>query len=274
MPMLNNWDDLGGINTYTKAFGGNHSSFFTDAKSQAAYKNYVKFIVNRYKNSSAIFAWELCNEVRCPGCKHTVITKWASDMSAYIKTLDPRHMVALGDEGWYYPPESDGSYAYSGYEGVDFVANLNISTLDYGTFHLYPDPWGYNNTWGSTWIEQHDESGRVAGKPVVLEEYGSAETNHANLTTPLQQTVVKHTSIAYDSLWQFGTQLSTGPSSHDSNSVFTNTSDYETLVVQHAADMLAKLIITSNALGERFSFRMYIFTWITTLLLLKLKGRP
>ena len=37
-------------------------------------------------------------------------------------------------------------------EGVDFVANLKIPTLDYGVFHLYPNSWGYNYTWGSEWI--------------------------------------------------------------------------------------------------------------------------
>ena len=139
LPLLNNWDDLGGINTYTNAFGGSETSFYTDTRSQAAYRDYVEFIVNRYKSSSAIFAWELCNEPRCRGCDRSVITNWASSTSAFIKSLDSRHMVALGDEGWFYPPESDGSYAYSGYEGVDFEANLCIKTLDYGTFHLYPD---------------------------------------------------------------------------------------------------------------------------------------
>lgn len=60
-------------------------------------------------------------------------------------------MVTLGDEGWLYPENGygDESYAYSGAEGVDFVANLKIPTLDYGTFHLYPNSWGYDYTWGS-----------------------------------------------------------------------------------------------------------------------------
>lgn len=79
----------------------------------------------------------------------------------------------------------DGSYAYSGAEGVDFVANLKIETLDYGTFHLYPNSWGYNYTWGSEWIEQHDEIGRKAEKPVVLEEYGTPfPNNHTGTEGP------------------------------------------------------------------------------------------
>ena len=52
-------------------------------------------------------------------------------------------MVTLGDEGWLCGG-GDGSYAYSCAEGVDFAKNLAIPTLDYGTFHMYPDQWGYN----------------------------------------------------------------------------------------------------------------------------------
>lgn len=147
--MLNNFDSLGGINTYVKAYGGNATTFFTNPRAQAAYKNYVSFIVNRYKSSPAIFAWELCNEPRCNGCPTSVITNWASEISAYIKSLDPTHMVALGDEGWFAPPYGDGSYAYSGIEGVDFLQILGIRTIDYGTLHLYPSQWGYPYSWGS-----------------------------------------------------------------------------------------------------------------------------
>jgi mannan endo-1,4-beta-mannosidase len=58
-------------------------------------------------------------------------------------------MVTLGDEGWLSPADGygDSSYAHSAYEGVDFVKNLQIRTLDYGVFHMYPDQWGYNYTW-------------------------------------------------------------------------------------------------------------------------------
>ncbi len=38
--------------------------------------------------------------------------------------------------------------------------------------------WGYNYTWGSTWIEQHDAIGAKAGKPVILEEYGTPFPNN------------------------------------------------------------------------------------------------
>ena len=250
LPMLNNWGDLGGIATYTTAFGGNATSFYTDAKSQAAYRNYISFIVNRYKNTNAIFAWELCNEPRCHGCDTSVIYNWASETSAFIKSLDPSHMVTLGDEGWMAPPTGDGSYAYSGAEGVDFIKNLGISTLDYGTFHMYPDQWGYNFTWGNTWIEQHDAAGKAAGKPVVLEEYGAPYANNKTaITLPWQNTIVQDTSIAYDSYWQFATTLPSGTNDADNYAIYYNTaagSDYQTLFIQHAKAMAAKPAVANQ----------------------------
>lgn len=130
---VNNWSALGGIQSYTNAFGGNATSWYTDSKSQQAYKDYIKVLVDRYKCSAAVFAWELANEPRCQGCDTSVIYDWATEISQYIKSLDSKHMVTLGDEGWFAPADGigDGSYAYQGGEGIDFVKNLGIETLDY-----------------------------------------------------------------------------------------------------------------------------------------------
>ena len=38
--------------------------FYTDPEIKQAYRNYVNQIIYRYKNSPAVFAWELANEVR------------------------------------------------------------------------------------------------------------------------------------------------------------------------------------------------------------------
>ncbi|KAL8644655.1 MAG: hypothetical protein Q9226_007658, partial [Calogaya cf. arnoldii] len=44
LPLLNNFDALGGINTYTAVYGGDHNSFYTNTRAQTAYKNYIRFI--------------------------------------------------------------------------------------------------------------------------------------------------------------------------------------------------------------------------------------
>jgi len=49
-------------------------------------------------------------------------------------------MVCPGDEGWLSPSFAgcDGSYGYSGYEGVDYVNNLAVPT--FRLWHLSPVP--------------------------------------------------------------------------------------------------------------------------------------
>lgn len=152
---VNNWSDYGGINAYTTAFGGNSTSWYTSSEIQNVYRRYIKAVVSRYSQSSAIFAWELANEPRCNGCDTSVIYDWISSTSAFIKSIDPLHMVGIGDgtlasplmkiallisnpEGFGLDIGSDGSYPYTYAEGLDFAKNLKIDTIDFGTFHLYP----------------------------------------------------------------------------------------------------------------------------------------
>ncbi|KAL9008391.1 MAG: hypothetical protein Q9173_006482 [Seirophora scorigena] len=246
LPLLNNFDALGGINTYTNVYGGTHNGFYTNAAAQAAYKNYIKFIVNRYKSSTAVFSWELCNEPRCSGCSTSIITKWATDTSAYIKSLDPQHLVSLGDEGWLtqtssYLANNDGSYAYSGYEGVDFEKNLAIRTIDFGTVHMYANQWGYNYTWGNTWIAQHNAVGKKLGKPVLLEEYAVLEgEDRVGIAGPWQNTVLRKTSLAGDLMWQFGTQFPSGTRPLDEYAVYWGSGELNTLGSEHVRAMEAK----------------------------------
>ena len=153
---VNNWSDYGGMAAYVTAFGGNQTAWYTNDAIQAAYQNYIKAVVSRYSDSSAVFAWELANEPRCHGCDTSVIYNWVKTTSAYIKSLDSKHMVCIGDgnslpnypiytllttptEGFGLDLESDGSYPYTYAEGTNFTMNLGIDTIDFGTFHLYPD---------------------------------------------------------------------------------------------------------------------------------------
>jgi Endo-beta-mannanase len=94
---VNNWSDYGGMAAYVTAFGGSQTSWYTNTAAQTAYRAYIKAVVSRYIDSSAVFAWELANEPRCNGCDTSVIHDWIQSTSAYIKSLDSKHMVAIGD---------------------------------------------------------------------------------------------------------------------------------------------------------------------------------
>ncbi len=136
--LINNWGDYGGESAYSSYFGGTATGWYTNPQIQAQYQTYIEAVVSRYLTSTTVFGWELANEPRCSRCDLNTIYNWAAATSKYIKSLDPNHMVGIGDEG-FMASGGDGSYPYTiGAGGYDFVQNLNISTIDYGTIHLYP----------------------------------------------------------------------------------------------------------------------------------------
>lgn len=116
---VNNWDDYGGMQVYLDYYGGStHEDWFTMPEIQAQYQTYIAAVMSRYWNSSSVLAWELCNEPRCEGCDVSIIYDWAKNTSEYIKSIDPYHMVTLGDEG-FNPSAGDGSYPYTTGEGLN-----------------------------------------------------------------------------------------------------------------------------------------------------------
>ncbi|PLV56249.1 cellulase family glycosylhydrolase [Thermotoga sp. SG1] len=198
--LVNNWDDFGGMNQYVRWFGGtHHDDFYRNEKIKEEYKKYVSFLINRvntytgvpYREEPTIMAWELANEPRCETDKSgNTLVEWVKEMSAYIKSLDPNHLVAVGDEGFFNnyegfrPYGEEAEWAYNGWSGVDWKRLLEIETVDFGTFHLYPSHWGVSPEnyaqWGAKWIEDHIKIAKEIGKPVVLEEYGIPKSAPVN----------------------------------------------------------------------------------------------
>jgi len=134
----------------------------------------------------------------------------------------------------------DGSYPYTqAAGGYDFVENLGISTLDFGTLHLYPDSWGQADSWGNDWISNHAAACAKAGKPCLVEEYGTT-SNKATDEGQWQATSLSSTGMGGDCFWQDGDTLSTGQSPDDGYTIFYGTSDWTALVTDHIASIKAK----------------------------------
>lgn len=188
MVLVNNWRDFGGMDQYLTWFGRDkHHEFYTAPEVKQAYKNWVQHVVMRtnsitgkpYREDPTIFSWELANEPRnkagrafdrSEGWTNSTITDWADEMSRYIKSLDPNHMVSVGDEGFL---NGGGSHwAYKANDGVDHAALTALPGVDFGTFHLYPEDWGATLEWGEAWIADHVRVARELNKPTVLEEFG------------------------------------------------------------------------------------------------------
>ena len=197
LALTNNWKDYGGMPQYVQWFLGlpddeysddpvNHDRFYTTRSIRNCYKAWARHVIRRrnpytglrYNEDPTIMAWELANEPRNRSDKSGgQVLAWVREMSAYIKFLAPRQLVAVGDEGFYGDPNND-DYPYSDYEGNRWKKFVAVPTVDYGTVHLYPGHWGETppkadpTAWGTTWINDHLRDGARLRKPVVIEEYG------------------------------------------------------------------------------------------------------
>lgn len=257
--LTNNWADYGGMDVYTVNNGGKyHDDFYRDPKIIAAFKTYVKAFVSRYKDSNAIFAWELANEPRCgadgvrnlprsTSCDHTVMTAWIKEMGAFIKSIDPNHMVTWGGEGEF-RYEGDPDWAYNGADGGDFNEEMQIPEMDFGTFHLYPDWWSKSVEWANKWVEDHGKAQQQFKKPVLFEEYGwlAPQQRLEYLGQVRNETRVEviskwqEISLKYkmsDMYWQYGDcTLSYGCNHNDGFTIYNNNPvEAKPLIYDHAA---------------------------------------
>ncbi|KAF5378245.1 hypothetical protein D9757_009166 [Collybiopsis confluens] len=245
-------ESTGGMDVYVNQILGQgqpHDFFYTNPTVIAAFKNYVKTFVTRYLNEPGILAWELANEPRCLGttntgsgtCSISTISTWIQEISSFIKSIDPNHLVAVGDEGFFNEP-GNPTFVYQGFQpslGIDFAANLNISTVDFGTFHNYPASDSYDGasqTFGAQWIQDHAAAMKASNKPVIMEEFSVAENTIAQYTN--WYSIIESTGMAGDLIWQSGSILSNGPS--DPNLAVYPGSDVYTLNTQHAAALRAR----------------------------------
>ncbi|KAJ4490111.1 glycoside hydrolase [Lentinula aciculospora] len=227
--------DYGGMDVYVNQLlgqGSPHDYFYTNAT--------VIAFVTRYLNEPGILAWELANEPRCLGstsatsgtCTVSTISIWAAELSAFIKSIDPNHLVAIGDEGFFNDP-GNPIYVYQGSLGVDFNANLNISTLDFGTFH---ESWGESDSpgsFGTQYIEDHATAMKVSNKPVIMEEFGVTISSQSDTYSTWYSSVLS-AGLTGDLIWQAGSDLINSPTPNDGYAVYPG-SDVYVLDTQHAA---------------------------------------
>ena len=182
LPLVNYWKDFGGMPLYLKWLGisGGVEEFYRSPAARSAYQDWVRTVVTRrntrtsrfYYEEPAIMAWDLANEPRCeiPGGRELLLD-WIGNMSAFLKSLDQNHLLAVGDEG-FLRHASTNDDLYDGRHGVDGEAILNFGEIDFGTFHFYPESMNRTPDFAETWIRDHVDSGARANKPMLLEEYG------------------------------------------------------------------------------------------------------
>jgi mannan endo-1,4-beta-mannosidase len=191
LTLTNYWSDYGGMPWYVSQCirpGASADLFYTDSCSQTYFKQWIDFLVTRintytnraYRDDPTIFAWELANEPRSGDSTGETVRTWVSQTAAYIKSLDPNHMVDTGEEGFdttttgysSLATYNNQSYMFNGGAGVSFSQNTADPNIDFGSAHLYPEYWNFSLAAGSNWIADHILIARGLGKPLVLGEFG------------------------------------------------------------------------------------------------------
>lgn len=155
----------------------------------AQFKAHIKFMLGRnnrytqtkYIDDPTIMTWEIANEPRAFSKENIpAFQAWLRDVSAYIKKLDPNHLVTTGTEGQWGCEES-----YFVFETIHSDPNI-----DYLTMHIWPKNWSWldvknisgtlnksiDNT--NAYMQKHVAIAEKLHKPIVLEEFGLPRDKH------------------------------------------------------------------------------------------------
>lgn len=119
------WDD----SPYNAANGGpcnTRQEFFTSVEAREQFKNRLRYLVARWGYSPHIAMWELFNEidnVSAPlNIPDHVITNWHTEMSAYLKAVDPYGRMVTT------------SISHRDINGLNAIASIDINQK-----HIYHD---------------------------------------------------------------------------------------------------------------------------------------
>jgi mannan endo-1,4-beta-mannosidase len=147
--LTNWWRDTGGVVQYLNWAGINSANdnlpfgidteqamlFYTNRKTIDLYKEHVRRIVLRrnsitgglYRDDPTIFAYELMNEAQSAAGRFKERRRWIEEMSGFIKSMDPNHLVTPGVWGYRYT-----------WEASEWLLDHKIKTIDFCDVHHYP----------------------------------------------------------------------------------------------------------------------------------------
>lgn len=199
-----------------EGFMARSASFYQSAKAQEEYRNTIKTIITRvntvtgkpYTADPTILSWQLANEPRPGNSKANdkekkIYVDWINGVTAYIKELDPHHLVSTGSEGLMGSVNDEKLF-------FDAHASKNV---DYLTYHMWIRNWGwidktnFAGTWDAGWakgknyLNVHIDMAKKIGKPIVLEEFGLDRDGGAfdiKTTTQVRDKFYQH---VFDVLW-------------------------------------------------------------------------
>ncbi len=186
--LTNWWRDTGGVTQYLRwagirgadderfPFGINLElamQFYSNEIARRLYREHLEKLTTRrntvngvlYRDDPTIFSWELINEAQVITGRWAERRAWFAEMSAYLKSLDPHHMITPGDWGY-----------RTAAERREWLADHRLPTIDYCDVHNYPredgDSFVNSPTALREFIDNRAAAAFSVSKPLVLGEFG------------------------------------------------------------------------------------------------------
>ncbi len=182
------WRDTGGVVRYlrwaglpdaaddSQPFGINIERampFYTNDETRRLYREHVRRIVARrnhitgvmYRDDPTIFGYELMNEAQAPTGRWAERRAWMAEMSAFVKSLDPDHLIAPGTWGY-----------RTSWERREWLEEHRLPTIDYCDAHIYPrddtDSFVDSPEALREFIDNRAAAALSINKPLVMGEFG------------------------------------------------------------------------------------------------------
>ena len=186
--LVNWWRDTGGVTQYLRWAGINDAAdeahpfginieramlFYTNEETRRLYRQHVERIVTRrntvtgvlYRDDPTILAYELMNEAQGLPGRWQERRAWVAEMSAYVKSLDPNHLLTPGTWGYRSAFERRAWLEEHRLPNVDFADIHNYPRDDHDVFVTTPQALG-------EFIENRAAASFSINKPFVMGEFG------------------------------------------------------------------------------------------------------
>jgi mannan endo-1,4-beta-mannosidase len=183
--LANYYPDFGGQRHFTPQ----GEEFFTSDAARARYRDQVRRVLEyrdrdglRLADNPAILAWDLINEPRTnPGTSPGSVPHWTEAMGGFVSSIDQRHLVTVGGEG--FTPGYPADAALAAGPGTDFTDLCGLSPITLCSAHLFPKyltgpPDGQNV--GQVVERWRTEADRLE-KPMILGEVGYSLADAGNV---------------------------------------------------------------------------------------------
>ena len=186
--LTNWWRDTGGVTQYLRwagvqgadddsyPYGINFERamlFYTNVDTRRMYRQHLEKIATRrnhitgilYRDDPTIFGWELINEAQAVTGHWGERRAWIDEMSTYLKSLDPNHLISPGDWGY-----------RSTVERREWIADHELAHVDYCDVHIYPtddeDSFVTSPVELREFIDNRANAAYTVDKPLVFGEFG------------------------------------------------------------------------------------------------------